>query len=156
MKSLKLFLLLLSYSVVNGQDTKARGFRHETDRCYDTSRYYNVAFITSINNNLIETIDIHIFIRKIHSKSKEWTGFTVCEKTDIFLAHYSIYDICVTREGYSTSYLRVVTAPNLLNSNFTIQVNLEEKKALNSIGVIGDNKLSKKAYYNSKAIASRY
>ena len=139
-------IILTGLCYAFGQDVQARGFRDESKAKYDSQHYYNLALLTYCDGKLEQNDSIQIFIRERDSTTA--VMFTVCEKTDVYLAYNRFYLISIARKGYSAAQLLVNSGVKIKEYGDFIPVYLEKGNSARSIGiVVWDSRINNVHYY---------
>lgn len=139
-------LTLGMFGCAFSQDVKARSFRDEVKKEYDSKKYFNLAFIISSSGELEQTDSVQILIRE--KDSKEASLFTVCEKTDLYFAYDKCYIVLIHRKGYETVQLCVNAGVKVMEYGTFIPVDLKKGTGTKSIGlVVWDSRIDNIHYY---------
>jgi len=139
-------ILLAGLCLAFGQDVKARSFRDELKLEYDANHYFNLALIISSGGEVEQTDSIHILIHERDSLTASM--FTVCEKTNLYLAYDRFYLISIRRRGYSTAQLIVNSGVLVKEYDTYVHIPLEKSNAVKSIGiVVWDSRINDVHYY---------
>lgn len=142
-------LILGMFGCVFGQDVKARSFRDEGENKYDHAKYFNLALLIYSDDKLDKTDSITVFIHERDSTNASL--FTVCEKTDLYFAYGKMYDVFVTRNGYSKVHFNVNSGVKVKEYGMFIPIYLEKKEANVHAGiVVWDTRINDVHYYPEK------
>ncbi len=133
-------ILVIGFAyMVSGQTfEKVQNFRGRMPLNYDTTKYFCVGIKTMIDSKIIETDSLNVWVCERNADTK--LMFVCSEKVKIFLKYNTLYDIYVTKNGYTVSKLVVPTKIPTIKCLIDVWINIKHGSRVVEEGLLAYDK----------------
>lgn len=102
----------------------ARNYRYEEHKDYDPVKYFKLKLLVTLDGKDFETDDVQVYLR-LH-QSDDALGWTVSERTELFLQYGKWYQLYVEHPGYNMVNIAVFTHIPPQHIGYILPVDLQK------------------------------